>query len=238
MIRSGTNAARRPASVPVRLLARRRDRRLAIQRLPLPLLLRRLPGVRALPRARRHARPCRRNRHLPDGARSRAAQGGHGRPAVPALLQQGFPLVHRLLPDPDWQHRRRAGLSDRCPDSLFHGPRGRRPLAGRGARPAALPASTNAPRSGRSHRTRPRRHRSGSSPSARRSYSAGGCAGSAGRRPSSTSGRRPRGPCRTCSRGAGARLLHTASEPPPGAAQRGARAASSMTAATSFGRDS
>ena len=61
-------------------------------------------------------------------------------------------------------------------------------------------ASTNALPSGRSRRTRPRRPRSESSPAAQRRSSAGGCAGSLGRLPSSTIARTLRAPCRACSR--------------------------------------
>jgi hypothetical protein len=68
-------------------------------------------------------------------------------------------------------------------------------------------ASTNALPSGRSRRTRPVRRRSGFSPAARQGCSAGGCAGSAGRRRSSTIERRLLGPCRACSRGASAPLF-------------------------------
>ena len=53
----------------------------------------------------------------------------------------------------------------------------------------------------------PRRRRSGSSPAARQKYSAGGCAGSAGRRRSSMIGRRLRARCRACSRRASAPLF-------------------------------
>src|SRR5262249_4043645 len=58
-----------------------------------------------------------------------------------------------------------------------------------------------------SDRTRPARRRSGFSPAARQGCSAGGCAASAGRRRSSTIGRRLRRPCRACSRGASAPLF-------------------------------
>src|SRR5262249_26732722 len=75
------------------------------------------------------------------------------------------------------------------------------------ARPSA--ASTKVPPSDRFPRTRPHHHRSGSSPSARQGFSAGGCAGSAGRRHSSTILRSGRSPCRTCSHAASA----PASEP-------------------------
>jgi hypothetical protein len=71
--------------------------------------------------------------------RAREAHRGHRRHAVPALLQQGLALVHRLLPDPNCQHRRRAGLPGHRRGSFLHGPRGRRPCPGRGARSAALP---------------------------------------------------------------------------------------------------
>ena len=50
---------------------------------------------------------------------------GARKPAVPAPLQQGFALVHRLLPDPDCQHGRRAGLPVIAAGSFVHGPRGR-----------------------------------------------------------------------------------------------------------------
>ena len=63
-------------------------------------------------------------------------------------------------------------------------------------RSAAGPLPPNAP--GR---------RSRFSPAARQGCSAGGCAGSAGRRPSSTIGRKLRAPCRACSRGASAPLF-------------------------------
>src|SRR5262249_21328949 len=49
-----------------------------------------------------------------------------------------LPLVHRLLPDPDRQHRGPARPPDRT-DPLFHGPPGGRPFPRRGARPAPLP---------------------------------------------------------------------------------------------------
>jgi Family of unknown function (DUF6151) len=78
------------------------------------------------------------------------------------------------------------------------------------ARPTVVPgtscsvrrsaASTNAPPSGGSRRTRPVPRHSAFSPAARQGCSAGGCAGSAGRRRSSTIGQRLRAPCRACSR--------------------------------------
>jgi Family of unknown function (DUF6151) len=40
--------------------------------------------------------------------------GGQGRPALPAILPPGLSLVHRLLPNADWEHRRPALSDDRC----------------------------------------------------------------------------------------------------------------------------
>ena len=73
-------------------------------------------------------------------------------------------------------------------------------------------ASTKAPPSGRSRRTRRVRRRSGFSLVARPGCSAGGCAGSAGRRRSSTIGRKLRAPYRASSRAASAPLFDGASE--------------------------
>jgi Family of unknown function (DUF6151) len=70
--------------------------------------------------------------------------------------------------------------------------------------------SSNALPSGRSRRTRPVRRRSGFSPAAPQSCSAGGCAGSVGPRRSSTIGRRLRAPSRACSRRANAPLFEKA----------------------------
>src|SRR5262249_20517877 len=65
-------------------------------------------------------------------------------------------------------------------------------------------ASTKAPPSDHSRRTRPRRPRSASSPSAHQGSSVGGCAGSVGRRHSSTIIRTLRSACRAYSRRASA----------------------------------
>src|SRR5262249_17759649 len=77
---------------------------------------------------------------------AREADRGHGRHAMAAPQQQGnLPLAHRLLPDPDRQHRGPARPPDRT-DPLFHGPRGGRPFPRRGARPAPLPNLRTPPR--------------------------------------------------------------------------------------------
>jgi hypothetical protein len=85
------------------------------------------------------ARPRRRNRYLPHGARARKTHRGHGRAAMPSPLRQGFALVQRMLPDADCQHSRRAGLPGHRHGSLLHGPRGLRSFPGRGTGSAALP---------------------------------------------------------------------------------------------------
>ena len=74
--------------------------------------------------------------------------------------------------------------------------------------------SSNAPPSGRCRRTRRLRRPSGFSPAARQHCSAGGCAGSAGPRRSSTTAPRLRAPCRARSGRASARPFDRASGPP------------------------
>src|SRR5262249_55525925 len=135
----GKPAIGRPAAVPVRPRARRRERDFAVLRLSLRLLLQGLPGIRAFPRAHGRARRSRRHRHLPDAAGARDAYRGRGGPAMSALLQQGAALVRRLLPDPDRQHRRRCALPGGRGNSLFHGPPGGRPFPRRGAWSSPLP---------------------------------------------------------------------------------------------------
>jgi Family of unknown function (DUF6151) len=76
---------------------------------------------------------------LSDTARAPETHRGHGRNAMPDALQQGFALVHRLLPDADCQHSRRAAFPCPWPKSFLHRPPGRRSFPGRGTRTAALP---------------------------------------------------------------------------------------------------
>lgn len=142
MLRSANVAAHAlgpPASVPMRPRARLGEPRLPDERLPLHLLLPGLPSIRSVPRTGGRARPVRRNGHLPDAARARDARGGRGRDAVREPFEQGSPLVRRLLPDPDREHRRGTAFPGHRHDSFLHGPRGRRPFPGRGAWSAALP---------------------------------------------------------------------------------------------------
>jgi len=123
----------------MRTSARRCPRSLAVCRLPLRLLLHRLPGVRALSRAAGRARRCRRHRYFPNGGRARETDGGDGRCALPYVLRHGASLVCRLLPDSDRQHRCQSALSGRCAHSFLHEWRGWRPFARRGAWPGAMP---------------------------------------------------------------------------------------------------
>jgi hypothetical protein len=62
---------------------------------------------------------------------------------VPAPFQQGFALVHELLPDPDCQHRRPAALPGHRRGSFLHGSWGRRSFPRRGVGSAALPHLRN-----------------------------------------------------------------------------------------------
>ena len=101
----GTHALRSPASVSVRPRARHCERIRALQRLPPRLLLQGLSGLRALPRPCGRVRRDRRHGHRADAARAREADRRHRRRAEPPLLEQSFPLVHRLLPDPDCEYR-------------------------------------------------------------------------------------------------------------------------------------
>ena len=106
--------------------------------LPLRLLLRGLSSVRALSRAGGCAKPGRRNGHLPNAARAHKAHRRYGSNTLPACVRQSPPLVCRLLPHPDCQHRRRPALSSRWRDSFIHGPRSRWPFSRSSARTTAL----------------------------------------------------------------------------------------------------
>jgi Family of unknown function (DUF6151) len=75
--------------VPVRPRARRCEPCLAIRRLPLPLLLQRLSGVRAFSRPTGRAGPGGRNGHLPDAARALESHSRHGRPTSLRLSDRG-----------------------------------------------------------------------------------------------------------------------------------------------------
>jgi hypothetical protein len=75
--------------VRVRPRARRCEPCFAIRRLPLPLLLQRLSGVRAFSRPTGRAGPGGRNGHLPDAARALESHSRHGRPTSLRLSDRG-----------------------------------------------------------------------------------------------------------------------------------------------------
>jgi hypothetical protein len=126
------------ASLPVRPRQRRRQPSRAAFRLPFRLLLRGLSSLRAISATAERARYGWRDRHLPYAGKPREAYDRHGRRALPAVLQQSFPLVHWLLSDPDGQHCG-CSLPGSRPHSFFHERRCCRPDPRRDARSTPLP---------------------------------------------------------------------------------------------------